>query len=169
MYHRVILNSQSLAKRMKRLRFQNEPPMRVCFVSSVLQKSGPPGLHQIKSLRPGVRGLCFEIFFIFFLKQSSSYDLNFLSRRSICVCQAVRSRRHRQVQLDVAGDETGAPQFSGQSRRQRKPSLKAKTNMNVKISGNFNSSLTFIQANEAANICNKRLCSWVFVINFHMK
>lgn len=49
--------------------------------------------------------------------------------------EAVRSRRHRQVQLDVAGDETGALQFSGRSRRQRKPSLKAKTNMNVKISG----------------------------------
>lgn len=83
---------------------------------------------------------------VHFLKKNVAYDLWFAcwvqESLSICVCQATKSRRHRQVMVDVASNEAGDRQPSGPSRTV-KLSLKARTIKNVKISGNLIFNLHF--------------------------
>lgn len=53
-----------------------------------------------------------------------------------CCSQAPRSRRHRQVEVDLISSQAG-PAPSSRHSRAVKPSLKARTNENVHISGIF--------------------------------
>ncbi|XP_054861868.1 snRNA-activating protein complex subunit 1b [Amphiprion ocellaris] len=50
--------------------------------------------------------------------------------------EASKSRRHRQVELDLTCDETGSAPMSARP-RVGKPSLKARTNENIRISGDI--------------------------------
>lgn len=52
----------------------------------------------------------------------------------MCLFQASKSRRHRQVEVDFTSNEAGPSNSSGSSRIS-KPSLKVRTNENVHISG----------------------------------
>lgn len=51
------------------------------------------------------------------------------------VSQAAKSRRHRQVELDVDSAEVEPSLPSGRSRQTNKLSLKARTKKNIQISG----------------------------------
>ncbi|XP_070776955.1 snRNA-activating protein complex subunit 1b [Enoplosus armatus] len=50
--------------------------------------------------------------------------------------EASKSRRHRQVEVDFTSSESGPSNPSGYSRRS-KPSLKARTNQNIRVSGDM--------------------------------
>lgn len=75
---------------------------------------------------------------ILFLKSMFTCKMYFFQNihinKTTCFSQACKSRRHRQVELDVTSHEAGPSHSSGYIRI-TKPSLKARTNLNVQITG----------------------------------
>lgn len=73
----------------------------------------------------------FVLFFLLNAFLSNGFGAKWLK---ILLSQACKSRRHRQVEVDLTSNEAGPSNMSG-STRISKPSLKARTNENVHISG----------------------------------
>lgn len=86
--------------------------------------------------------------------------LNLTLSQKMCVSQASKSRRHRQVEVDFTSNEAGPSHSSGCSRI-NKLSLKARTNMNINISGKSFLQLFFNSLIFGLYICH--LMIWVMI------